>query len=881
MIGFLSGLVEFCRRHAWLVLALASIASVLGGLYAVNTLGVNTDTSNLFSPDLPWRQQNAAFDAAFPNGVDQTVVVIDGSSADAVQDGTTALTAALKQRPDVFRSVYQPDGGAFFDRYGLMFLSTDALAQLSNQIAEAEPLLGPLSADPSLRGLFGVFDQALQGLEAGESSADKLAGPMAGFAVATQSIIDGKPQPIDWGRLMTGKPARKEELRHFILVQPKLDFDALEPGAAADKVILDLAQNLHLAEHGVRVRLTGDVPLNDTQFSSVIDGAGVTTSLSLAVVVVILLIGLRTPRAILAIMLTLLFGLVMTGTFAAAAVGTLNVISIAFAVLFIGLAVDFGIQFSMRYRAELFELTHDSGAAGPNTAGQDHHGMALDRTARSLSTPLGLAAAATAVGFYSFLPTTYQGVSELGLIAGTSMIIALFANLTVLPALIAVLPTRGRPEEAGFAWAAPGDRWLQRHPRLVLGVALGLGLGALACIPALRFDANPLDLQNPKLPPVATAQELAHDSDTAPSIELLAPDIKAAEALSGQLDKLPEVFRVLSLASFVPPDQPAKLDILSQMQLFLGPILDAGNALPPPAAAEERSATEHFLKHLETFLATPQGAVLAAPGKHLGDALKRFLEMPGGGDVALLHATLLGGIDGRVAALRSALEAGPLTLDTMPEEFKSRWIATDGRARLEVYAKGDINDPAVLGRFVDAVRGLAPAATGGPVLILETGRTVADAFLVASFYALIGIAVVLTVMLRRLRDVVLVIVPLILAGLFTLGSTVLLGVAFNYANVIAVPLLMGIGVAFDIYFVMIWRVGSGKVALLQTPTARAVVFSACTTATAFGSLALSHHTGTASMGMMLIGALFFVLVSTLIVQPALMTVIGRGRHDAG
>ncbi|MEI9982980.1 MAG: MMPL family transporter [Aliidongia sp.] len=713
MINLLSGLVDFCRRHAWTVLVLALIASVLSGYYASRSLGVNTDTSKLFSPDLAWRKQSVAFDAAFPNGVSQTVIVLDGSSADAVEDGTAALTAALKQRPDLFLTVYRPDGGAFFERYGLMFLSTDALGDLSNQIAEAEPLLGPLDADPSLRGLFGVFDEALEGLAHGEDSATKLGGPMDSFATAAVSVVDGHPKSIDWGRLMTGKPPRPEELRHFVQVQPKLDYNQLEPGAPADDEIMVLARSLHLEEKGVRVRLTGDVPLNDDQFASVTEGAGQNTAIAMVLVVVILLIGLRTPRAIVAIMLTLLFGLMLTAAFATAAVGTLNMISVAFAVLFIGLAVDFGIQFSMRYRAELFALA--------GTGKTVDNGAALAMTARHMSAPLGLAAAATAVGFYSFLPTDYQGVSELGLIAGTSMLIALFANLTLLPALLALLPARGQPEAAGFAWAAPGDHWLQRHPRLTVGVAVALGLLAVASIPAVRFDADPLDLQDPTLAAVKTAQELERDPQTAPSIDLLASDIKAAGALTDRLEKLPEVRLVLSLASFVPGDQPAKLDILGQMQLFLGPILDPGNHVPPPSPEEEHAATVKFLAHLKTFLATPLGAKLSEPGHHLADALTNFLAMPGGGDTTLLRNTLLGGIEGRVNVLRAALDAGPLTVDTMPDEFKSRWISADGRARVEVYAKGDIRDPAVLGRFVDAVRSVDPNATGGPVLILETG----------------------------------------------------------------------------------------------------------------------------------------------------------------
>jgi hopanoid biosynthesis associated RND transporter like protein HpnN len=504
--------------------------------------------------------------------------------------------------------------------------------------------------------------------------------------------------------------------------------------------------------------------------------------------------------------------------------------------------------------------------------------LALSRTARGISAPLGLAALAVAVGFLSFVPTDYQGVSELGLIAGTSMIIALLANLTVLPALLAVLPARSRPEATGFAWAAAPDRWLHHNARLVLGAGLLAAAASCAAIPSLRFDADPLDLQNPKTPAVATALDLVNNPETAPNIDLLLPNLTAAAALGDRLEKLPEVRQVLSLASFVPDDQPEKLDAIEQMQLFLGPVLDPGNKMAPPDAAAERAATDHFEQHLTRFLAGPAGPALAQPGQHLADALRRFLGIPDGGDVRQLRQILLGGFPGRIAALQAAMTAGKLSVETMPPEFKADWVAADGQARLAVFPKGNTRDPATLGRFVDAVRRLAPDATGDPILVLETGRTVSRAFATASAYALLGITLVLILFLRRPLEVMLVIIPLILAALYTLGASVLVGIAFNYANIIAIPLLMGIGVAFDIYFVMLWRAGGEKIALLQTPTARAVVFSAGTTATAFGSLALSHHVGTASMGILLIIALFFVLVSTLLVQPALMTLAARLRR---
>ena len=874
MVGLLSALVDFCRRHAWRVLLAALVLSLLGGWFASGHLGVNTDTSKLLSPDLAWQKQGAAFDAAFPSSTSLTTVVLDGNSSDAVEDATAALAKALAEKTDLIKSVRRPDSGPFFNRYGLMFLDKDELAALSDQIAEAQPLMGPLDADPSLRGLFGVLGQALTGMEEGEASGGKLSGPMGVFAHTIDSVTAGKPQPVSWGQLMTGKPPRPEELRHFILVQAKLDFDALEPGAAASAAIRQAAADLGLAAKGVRVRLTGEVPLQDEEFASVSEGAGTATAITLVVVIGILLWALRAPRLILAILITLIVGLVLTAAFAAAAVGTLNMISIAFAVLFIGIAVDFGIQFSMRYRAELHEVSGGVAPADRAAANQE----ALKRAARAISGPLGLAALATAVGFYSFLPTDYRGVSELGLIAGTSMFVALIANLTVLPALLTVLPARGKPEAAGFAWGAPVDRWLQRHAKSVLALALALGIAGAASVPFVRFDADPLDLKDPSKESVTTVKELTADPLASPySIEILTPNLQAAQALADKLSALPEVRQALTLASFVPEDQQPKLDILDQTRFLLGPIIDRAAALPPPSDDEERAALRNYAEHLRSFLAGANGAALGTAAPALQAAIGKFLAAPGGGDVKGLRAALLGGFEGRVNMLRAAMTAEKLTPESMPPEIHDDWIASDGRARVSVFPKGDMKDEHQMAAFVAAVRTLAPDATGAPVSILESGKTVSTAFTTASLLALAAITLLLAVVLRRLRDVALVIVPLALAGVYALGTCVAIGLAFNYANVIAVPLLMGIGVAFDIYFVMVWRGGTGPVALLQTSTARAVVFSAATTGTAFGSLALSHHAGTASMGLLLMMSLIYVLLCTLIVQPALMSVLGRGR----
>jgi hopanoid biosynthesis associated RND transporter like protein HpnN len=850
MAEFIVRLVEASRRHAWLVAGLMLLLAIAGAVYTAGHIAIDSDIDKLIATDLPWRQREAAMDHAFPQNTDLLVIVIDGETPEQADDAAMELRDRLAAMPNLFKSVRIPEGGPFFRKEGLLFPPTEDLQRFADQLIAAQPLIGTLAADPSLRGIFGTLDLLAQGARRGDVAASAIDPVVTAVADATDAALGGRYAPLSWQALLSGSASDQRGLRRFVLTQPVLDYSSVMPGESATAAVRAAAAAAGLTpDRGVRVRLTGPVALNDDQFSALKAGAGFSTALSVGLLCLWLLLALRSLRLVTAILVTLVVGLVLCASFGTLAVGAFNPISAAFAVLFVGIAVDFGIQFAVRYRAERFERRELADA--------------LRQTARGIGGPIVVAAAATAVGFFSFVPTDYTGVSDLGIVAGFGMLIALALNLTLLPALLTLLRPRGEPRPVGFARLAPLDRLLLRRRRPIIVVAAIVALLCLALLPALKFDFNPLHLQSPKAESVATLDDLSADPINTPhTIEILAPSLGTAEALSKRLDGLPEVAQTVTAASFVPEDQQAKLAILADAATLLGPTLSPPATKPAPSREETLEAMARLAEDLRQL-----GAKGDAAAERLAAALDS-VALGGGAKLAALDANVASGAKRRLADLRVALAAEPVTLATLPPDIKSDWMASDGRARIEVFPKGDARDNAVLRRFVAAVRSVAPEATGEPVTIQESAATVIGAFITAGWTAIVAIALLLLAVLRRIFDVVLVLAPLALAGLLTLATSVLLGLSLNFANIIALPLLLGIGVAFDIYFVMRWRAGMGE--LLQSSTARAILFSALTTGTAFGSLALSTYPGTSEMGKLLTLALAYTLLCTFIVLPALL-----------
>ncbi len=849
MVVLLVTLVDVCRRYAWLMVVIFLLLTSGCGWFTATYFKMNTDVNTLLAADLPWRLQEKALEKAFPQRSDLLVVVITATEAALAEQAATSLYERMTRLPEVFKHLKRPDALPFFRQNGLLYLSEVELANVIDRLMAAQPLLGALAADQSLRGLFRVLGMMLKGVEAKAIDEQQFAPVFMQVSNVVAAQAQGNPAKLDWQKLLNPDNTNSPRLlRRFILTQPVLDYSALSPGKKATQAVRAMVREAGLDKlPGVTIRLTGSVALNDEEFASVADGMGLAAIGSLLVVIVLLLLALRSVRLVLPILLTLLAGLIITTAFGLAALGSLNLISVAFAVMFIGIAVDFGIQFGVRFRDQLF---HQPEAAA-----------ALRNTARVIARPLALAAGSTSAGFLAFTPTSYAGVAELWLIAGAGMIIAFGCNLTLLPALISLCRPPPEQEAVGFFWLRPLDNFLHRQRVAVLTVAIVLAIVSAVVATHLRFDFDPLNLKNPRAESVATLFDLAKNLDSTPyTAQILMPDLTGADALATKLRTLPEVARVMTLSSFLPEEQEIKLQLLQDTRMILLATLSPSDFAPAPKAADLTQAAQELHSKLQSLRDKHPSIVALADAMQplLTDADKLFA----------LQEALIGALPAQLIQIRDLLSAQAVSIANMPPELKEDWMTTDGKARVEIYPRINPRNPDELLAFNRSIQAVAPHASGTTIAIAESGATVVKAFVQAALGAVLIIGLLVFASLRRWFDTLALLAPLLLGGVLTLAICVLLGVPVNFANIIGLPLLLGLGVSFAIYFVSYWREGGSNP--LQSSMARAVTFSASTTLVAFGSLALSDHPGTASMGQILTIALLCALASTCLLLPALL-----------
>ena len=860
--------VNFVTNQARYVVFVIALASIFCGYYAFTNMSINSGTANMLSPELEFRQHSATITKAFPQFSKNLVVVVDAPTFDATQDAANLLLTRLERNVELFGPVFDPAAQPFFQKNGFLYMDSTELETLVEQLSVAQPFIGRLNASPDLTEFFRLMTQYLDTRPASKNlMSDDISADLFGkIADVMEGQVTGKTERLSWRSLITGKDDSATENRRIILLQPKTNYSSLSPSAEAIKEIRRLTGILKLDEKfDARVRITGSLALAEEELKSVLDGLGLAGIISMVLVVGLLYWALNSLWLLLATVISLICGLTLTAGFAALAVGTLNLISVAFAVLFIGLSVDFGIHYCLRYQER-----KQTGLKSTE---------ALIQSARYNGGALSLTAIAAAIGFYSFLPTDYRGLAELGLIAGSGMFIALFINLTLLPALIVLLPKSANPHPGQRIRSGNLLEKLARHKRVIVAafiIVIGI------CIPMLNkasFDFDPLNLKNPHTESVITLHSLMSDTRYSPyKISVLAKDWEQANILGKRIEALPTVLNVSTPSSFLPREQDKKLEIIERLSILIWPSLTVDAHPQSPSAESVRQSFVDFQTKLRTTNSFVTDGLLKDEIKRLNRAMSIFEKRTNLSSLALndLKDALVGSLPARLAELKLSLEAETVEVHDIPAAVKDRFISSDGRARIDVFPSEKMLSPAALKRFVMDVRKLVPNATGAPVTIFEASNTVIRAFMeagVTSFILIVGLVLIFT---RRLRDIFLITVPLSVAALMTIGTSGVLGISFNFANVIVLPLLFGLGIAGNIHLVIRESQSVSAKSMITSSTPKAVIFSALTTVGSFGSISLSSHPGTASMGILLSIAIMSSLLCSLILLPALMGIWQNG-----
>jgi len=854
--------VGACVRHSRRVATGVLLATAAILPWTLAHLGIDSDNLHLLSPRLPFVERYNEFVRLFPADVDPLYVLVDGPEAASTREAAKALTARLAAEPDRVREVHPIGSGPFFERYGLLYRSVDDLEDLTDQLARAQPFLSALQSDPRLSTLVGVLDRGLD--EAVASGVD----PSPFFDQIREATVQTfAPVPVapSWADLLLAGSSFEPPLRQILVVDPVADFSSPFSAEKTMTAIREAAAALP-GSPGVRVRITGDPALSVDEMHGLVRDVGISSLSSFALVLVLLLVALRSIRLVGASALTLAIGLVWTAAFAAVSVGKLNLVSITFAVMFIGLGIDFSIHMLLHYGEE---------------RALAHRAAAWAATARRVGVSLVLCAVTTAIGFYAFLPTGYRGVAELGLIAGTGILLILALTFTWLPAVVGARPFV-RERARGFRWTVVSRLGrITPRPRVVCAVFLALGAASLAAVPRIRFDSDVVAMRDPRSESVQAFRDLVAEGGSASpwQIDLVEPDLESAQRTAARLRELPSVGKALTLADFVPADQEEKREILADASLFLEPP-PAGKAVAakaPPTGAETLAALHRLDDAVARALPRASGRLAQSMGR-LRAALAVFFERAASdGDArpeaARLEGLLMGELTAQLDRLRTALDPGPVGIDDLPPELVTRMRASDGRERVQVLPRAGGGDEQAIAGFVDQVLAVAPRATGSAVNLIEFGRATATALEQALLAAFVAITALVWLLWRRTADVACALAPLGLAALLTVGAMSILGLSFNFANVIVLPLLLGVGVDSGIHLVHRWRTDRAA-GLGGRTTERAILYSALTTIASFGTLAFSAHRGIASLGLLLAVGMLISLACNLLFLPALLALRG-------
>lgn len=880
-----SRLFAFISRFPRLILVLALLFSSISVMYTIKNMKFLTGRDDLMPRNAPFQVDYRAYRAEFGDQ-EEIVAVIESDDAVKSTRAADALYASLCREQGIFREVFYPGGLPFFRANGLLFMPRDDIKNLRHTLTMAAPVLKELAAAPSVQTLFtsltGQIDSYLK-------SGDPATLESLTFMLTTLDkgfkAFDGKSSGLSMDSFLKGggddgkhsllESAGRQQVITMLPVKEEGSFVASERSIKAARAALD--EILKKAEFkGIKGGLTGVPVLEYEEMATSQRDIGIASALSLSLTVILLLFAFRGLLNVIAAMVSLIVGICLSFGFATAAVGHLNILSMVFAIMLIGLGIEYGIQVVLRYQEEL-----KSGATGMEAIE-----TGLNANIRSII----MAAATVAMAFATFAFTDFKGIAELGIIAAGGVVICVIATFTVLPAMLILLERfrkNGRPAPINRIHPVehPVMRVLFRNPRAVIAATLLLSLLCVYPTVRMRFDYNLMNLQAKGLQSVEYAYKLMRSKENSGYFAVVtARDRAEAKQLTERLEKLPAVDHVVSLPTLVPEQQEAKLAELAALRKVMAPVTPAPyeeNLRPmelPTVFENFRNRVAKLKQVLEAnkaaetkpvgaFLTTLDGFFTSLEKEKDKNALGMLREFQGG---------MFAELPDKLRMMKESLEASRVSEADVPEQLKQRFVGKSGKLLLQVAAKKEIFEHEPLSEFVKQVQGVVPNATGEPVMVYESLTILRDSYLRAFGYAFIGIAVILLINFKSIRFALIGLLPLAAGLLLMVGGMWLAGVSFNSANIIVLPLILGVGIDSAIYIINRYRLGNETPAQVTMSSAGIGVFlNALTILFSFGALMVAHHQGVFSIGAVMSLGMVASVAVFLIFLPALLSLWGK------
>lgn len=872
--------LRLARTRTHLVLGVA-VALALGcTLLSALRLRLDSDQDHMISEELPYQGRYLSFLREFGD-LECLYAVIDTRQDPAqARDLADALAAELRAQPEFFSKVHARLETSDLGQNLLLLAPESELVELEGLKASPEGLRG-IAASGSLAELFDHFSDSLEGSPQGTSPQAQERGwrLLQGLVAAVDSAAQGQdpsPGEIEGLADLVLPPleiprAESYEVHGGLLLvsfMPRKDYEALdpiqEPLLRARQTLDRLRGRFPAAPAGI----TGRPALAADEVQRTSEDMTLASILAVIGVSIVFMLFFRGVVRPLVTVLALMVGIAWSAGFATLVVGQLNQLSSVFGVILVGIGIDFGIHLLARYQQALATLG-DVDAA-------------LEEALLHVGPGNLTAALSTAAAFYTTLLTDFAGLAQLGVVAGSGILLCALSMLLVLPAALYRLdrdrpPTNLRPLPAFAAL----DR-LSARPRLALVVVLVLT--ALAGVAASRvdFDENLMNLQFQGEESVRWERALM-DTDTSTWVTAsLVKTVPEALERHAQLAALEPVARVESVASFLGPEAVLIRDRVRAIGRALGPL--PSNALAPRAEGPRLgSAVERFGTGLEDLAEVAISNGLAEETEEILSLAERAADLAGripAESPALdrLQVGLLTALRVRTARLAKLLSPPGWTLDTIPTWIRSRLVGKDGRIAVYAFPEESLWPPKAMARFLDSIEGLDPEVTGATVAVREAGRVLRAAFKIMVGVTALLILILLALEYRHWRGLI-ALVPLCVGGVWFLGAMGLFGVSFNMVNFFIVAVLIGLGIDDGVH--MLNRsIEDPEGSPVGHATGTGVILSSLTTIVGFGALMTSAHAGLASMGQIMALGASMLLLSALVAQPALSRLVFRREGEA-